>query len=213
MPLWHKWLCVKTKHAIIEKRLYDKKVACNSCGLQDPGHQQSYSCGFVVCQAPRPLRALHSLLAMMVISKCPWVNFYWNVWQNDCLMLRVIITMCGNIIVFLHWFMKVFFGMRGNIIVCGNFLTWHLAPDFVVDATLKIIFHFKVVNSKLYNFFMSHLIAKINSFNTFRLNLQNIFPPEFEISQFLGWIKSARRSRADFIRPKNCEISNSGGNI
>ena len=44
-------------------------------------------------------------------------------------------------------------------------------------------------------------------------NLQNIFPPEFEISQFLGWIKSPRRSRGDFIQPKNCEISNSGGNI
>ena len=29
-----------------------------------------------------------------------------------------------------------------------------------------------------------------------------IFPPEFDISQFLGWIKSPRRS---------CEISNSGG--
>ena len=67
--------------------------------------------------------------------------------------------------------MKVFFGMGGNIIVCGDFLTWHLAPDFVVDTTLKIIFHFKVVNSKFYNFFMSHLIAKIYSFNTFRLNL------------------------------------------
>ena len=40
------------------KRLYDKKVACNSCGLQDPGHQQSYSCGFVVCQAPRPLNII-----------------------------------------------------------------------------------------------------------------------------------------------------------
>ena len=40
-----------------------------------------------------------------------------------------------------------------------------------------------------------------------------IFPPEFEISQFLGWIKSPWRSRGDFIQPKNCKISNSGGNI
>ena len=40
-----------------------------------------------------------------------------------------------------------------------------------------------------------------------------IFPPEFEISHFLGWIKSPRRSRGDFIQPKKCEISNSGGNI
>ena len=40
-----------------------------------------------------------------------------------------------------------------------------------------------------------------------------IFPPEFEISHFLGWIKSPRLRLGDFIQPKKCEISNSGGNI
>ena len=56
-------------------------------------------------------------------------------------------------------------------------------------------------------------VLKYSRKSTPHLPFYHIFPPEFEISQFLGWIKSPRLRLGDFIQPKNCEISNSGGNI
>ena len=56
-------------------------------------------------------------------------------------------------------------------------------------------------------------VLKCRTKSTPYLPFYYIFPPEFEISQFLGWIKSPRLRLGDFIQPKNCEISNSGGNI
>ena len=46
----------------------------------------------------------------------------------------------------------------------------------------------------------SFLKYKRNSHQCIQANLQNIFPPEFEIAKFLGWKKSPRQSRGDFIQ-------------
>ena len=43
-------------------------------------------------------------------------------------------------------------------------------------------------------------VLKYSRKSTPHLPFYHIFPPEFEISQFLGWIKSARLRLADFIQ-------------